>query len=116
MKFAEIKTDFENMRNDLEQFVCSIELIGGMKTRGCSAHDVDVKVVIPSEQVFEQIRPLFRRYNKVFYDKYDLYLHVIIELNGEFFEQYYGLFDVIRETRKRLMQGGDLSKIKVPHG
>jgi len=116
MKFAEIKTDFENMRKDLEQFACSIELTGGMKTKGRSTHDVDVKAVISSEQAFKQIRPLFQRYNKVFYDKYDLYLHVIIELNGEFFEQYYGLFDVIKEIKKRLMRGEDLRKIKIPHG
>ena len=64
MNFTQIENDFENMRKDLEKLACSTKLIGGMKTRGFSTHDVDILVIIPREEAFEKIDFLFRKYNK----------------------------------------------------
>jgi hypothetical protein len=117
MDFAEIKNDFEKMRNDLEQLNCSITLTGGMKTKGYSTHDIDVRLIILKEKTFEKIKSVLQKYNKGFYEKYDLYLHAVVIFKGEFFEQYYGIFDIIEEAKRQLEDKDfDMRKFRMPHG
>jgi hypothetical protein len=73
-----------SMKMQLKPYGYDIKLVGGLRERGCTSHDVDLDIsmpnqLLPSEEVFLMVN----RYGNEFFEKYNLELDVNFLFRGK---------------------------------
>jgi len=77
--FSQIRDEYELMRKDFRSNDCTIRLYRGMKTRGYSAHDVDIIVTMRTKKSPIELEGLCRKWDKYLLDKFGVTLDCLIQ-------------------------------------